>query len=151
MSARDCEIRCARPEDIGEIVALCDAHAAFEGASYSVEGKADKLRQCLFEDGHIHCIVLIVSGKISGYATYRPEFSTWDCAFYMHMDCLYLIQQARGKGFGRMMVDVIVAESRKLGCINIQWQTPAANYDAIQFYKKMEAVPREKMRFCLEI
>jgi ribosomal protein S18 acetylase RimI-like enzyme len=147
----DFQIRPAKEQDVAELVKLCEAHAAFEGAWYSTAGKSEKLHKSIFENHHISCLVLEVSGNIRGYATYRPEFSTWDCAFYMHMDCLYLAPEERGKGFGRMMVDVIVAEAKKLGCANVQWQTPIDNQQAITFYKKTKAVPKEKMRFVLAL
>ncbi|MGK0389448.1 MAG: hypothetical protein ACI94Y_002188 [Maribacter sp.] len=42
------KIRLAKEEDVGEIVALCEAHAWYEESTYNREGKAKSLKEYLF-------------------------------------------------------------------------------------------------------
>jgi hypothetical protein len=41
-------IRCARPQDVAELVALCKEHAHFERVAYGTTAKADRLAEALF-------------------------------------------------------------------------------------------------------
>ena len=66
--------------------------------------------------------------KLLGFATSRPEFSTWDAAYYLHLDCLYL---RRGRG-------------------RIQWQTPIFNTNAIALYRRLGATEKNKALFYLD-
>lgn len=145
-------IRKAQPDDINEIINLCSEHAAFEKAEYSKEGKAEKLSRHLFGDTpSLYCLIAEEQGNILGYATYMTEFSTWDAGYYLHMDCLYLRPEARGKGIGEAMVQKLKQESKRLGCSLIQWQTPEFNTRAMKFYYRIGATSKNKVRFFLNI
>ena len=71
-----------------------------------------------------------------GYASFMKQFSTWDASFYIYMDCLFLVTQARSQGIGVQLMDAIEQAATEAGCTEIQWQTPNFNTRAIQFYKK---------------
>jgi len=145
-------IRKVRPEDLPELVMLCQEHAEFEQAEYSPHGKEEQLKVHLFGD-HPACFCLVVEmdDALIGYATYSKEFSTWDAGFYIHMDCLFLRPHARNLGIGEQLVERIASEARELHCHGVQWQTPISNTRAIKFYKRLGAVEREKARFYLSV
>jgi GNAT superfamily N-acetyltransferase len=82
-----------------------------------------------------------------GYATATQEFSTWDAACFLHMDCLYLREEARGLGLARQLVMEIASLAYRLGCVNVQWQTPVWNERAIRFYQRLGGEGKEKVRF----
>ena len=144
-------IRKAQPSDVAEIIRLCAEHSEYEKASYSSEGKAEKLASFLFNvHPHIFCI-LAESGKdILGFATYMFEFSTWDAAFYTHMDCLYLRPHARGLGIGEKLIKEIAKAAKENDCKQIQWQTPVFNERAIKFYHRIGAASKEKLRLYID-
>jgi GNAT superfamily N-acetyltransferase len=145
-------VRKARPGDIPKLVALCQEHAEFEQAEYSTLGKVDTLKEHLFgEQPSCFCFVVEMDEGLAGYATYTKEFSTWDAGFYIHMDCLFLRPDARGRGIGEELVNSIASDARKLGCSMIQWQTPKFNTRAIKFYKRLGASEKEKVRFYLNV
>lgn len=148
----DYHIRPAAKADIGSIVELCEAHANFEGCDYNRKGKAERLSTYLFKEKPlIRCLVLEIGQDIMGYATYMREFSTWDAAYYMHMDCLYFKPEARRKGYGRKFIERIFAEAKAEGCVNVQWQTPADNMDAIAFYNSIGGKSKTKIRFQVDM
>ena len=147
----DYTIRPATQKDIESIIDLCKEHAQFESSDYDKTGKAEKISRHLFSGtSSIKCLVVETAGGIKGYATFMPEFSTWDASYYMHMDCLYLKPELRRKGIGREIITFIFSEAKAMGCVNVQWQTPEENLDAIEFYKKVNAVPKKKVRFFLD-
>ena len=72
------------------------------------------------------------------------EFSTWDAAFYTHMDCLFVQEHARGFGIGEALVEEIKKQSQLIGSTHIQWQTPDWNERAIKFYYRIGGKVQEQ-------
>lgn len=95
------------------------------------------------------CLIAESENQIAGYATYMFEFSTWDADFYVHMDCLFIRDFARGFGIGEALVKEIGEETKKNNCSLIQWQTPTFNERAIKFYYRIGATSKEKLRMYL--
>lgn len=145
-------IRFAEKGDVKRIVELCKLHAQYENSSYSKTGKERTLFGSLFtEMPPLYCLVAIVDQEIIGYATYMKQFSTWDTDHYVYMDCLFIIDEARGKRIGEQLIEVIKAEALKIGCKQIQWQTPKFNKRAMKFYSRIGGVSKSKERYFLKI
>ncbi|MEM1122895.1 MAG: GNAT family N-acetyltransferase [Bacteroidota bacterium] len=142
------DIRFASPRDLPRIIELCQAHAAFEKASYQVAGKAALLKKYFFETPVIaYCLLVEINQQVVGYATFMKQFSTWDAHFYLYLDCLYFEPQARGLGFGKKVMEHVKTFAKAENCTEIQWQTPDFNKKAIRFYDKLGAVSKTKERF----
>ena len=145
-------IRFAEPNDLDGILSLCQAHAEFEKSEYNFEGKKEGLSKNLFQEHPtLYCLVVQKDNELVGYATYMPQFSTWDATFYLYMDCLFLTDGSRGFGIGEQLMDLIKKESVRLGCTHIQWQTPTFNIRAIKFYNRIGATSKDKGRFFLSL
>lgn len=143
-------IRLAQPEDIDEIILLCETHAAYEKAEYRLTNQKENLLNDLFlEAPKLYCIVAVYDYVIVGYATYMKQYSTWDAEEYIYMDCIFLKEYARGLGLGEKIMNKIQKEGKKMGCTLIQWQTPNFNTRAIKFYKRIGAISKPKERFFL--
>jgi len=145
MSSR---IRFAKLEDLPEIINLCAEHAEFEQT-----GKLEKMRHALFsKDRQLKCLIATTDeNDVIGYATFMPQFSTWDAVHYIYMDCLYIRPSYRSQGIGERLVQTIKANAATLDCAWIQWQTPKFNTRAIQFYERIGAVGKSKERFFLAV
>jgi GNAT superfamily N-acetyltransferase len=96
-------------------------------------------------------LVVEKENTLIGYATFMKQFSTWDADFYIYLDCLYLKETSRGKGLGKIIMEMIKEYSKVENCTHIQWQTPNFNKKAIQFYLKIGATAKTKERFFLTI
>ncbi len=146
------QIRFATKEDLGFIIEMCAAHAAYEQSEYSPKGKIELLEKSLFGTSpDLYCLVVEQDGQLLGYATYMRQYSTWDASHYIYMDCLFMNEGTRSKGWGEKLVRKIQEEGKKLGCQLIQWQTPEFNTRAIQFYTRLGATSKSKERFFLDI
>jgi GNAT superfamily N-acetyltransferase len=146
-------IRPAEPHDLERVAELCQEHASYEGANCERAGLAARLQSHWFTTGERprrHCLVAVFHGRIEGFASFCTEFSTWDGAEYMHMDCLFLTPLARGQGIGAALLEQVRQSARRLGCIGVQWQTPTSNREAIRFYERVGATSKPKLRFFLE-
>ena len=143
-------IRQLAQQDVPQLVELCDAHAKFEACEYDRKNKVDRLTKQLTGDHKCaQCLVVESNGLLLGYATWSKEYSTWDACHYAHMDCLFLTDKSRGKGYGKQLMEAVIDAARQSDCAQIQWQTPEDNASAIQFYNKLGATQKKKTRFYL--
>jgi ribosomal protein S18 acetylase RimI-like enzyme len=142
-------VRVAAPADVPEIVRLCAEHARFERAEHDGSGLADRLNAALFGP-NARLMAWVVEGegsRLLGYATASVEFSTWSGRSYLHLDCLYLDEALRGRGYGRRLMEAVMDAARRGGCREVQWQTPSWNAQAIGFYERLGARGGAKVRF----
>ncbi|MFF7590624.1 GNAT family N-acetyltransferase [Kitasatospora purpeofusca] len=145
-------IRPAVPADLPAIARLCAAHAAFEDAGPVPADLASRLEPALFgPDPRAWCLVVDRGGELLGYATWSREFSTWQAAEYVHLDCLFVTEPYRGAGWGRALLDSVKDAAAARGAVEVQWQTPDRNTDAIRFYRRAGALGRPKVRFSLPL
>jgi GNAT superfamily N-acetyltransferase len=145
-------IRPVEPTDLDELLIMMQEHADFERAAFSPDGKKDKLHVALFsQPQRLNCWVVTINEKLVGFVSYTFDYSTWDAAEFMYMDCLFLREQTRGKGIGSEIIKRLTAVAAERNCINIQWQTPTFNTPAIDFYIKNKAVAADKVRFTLKV
>ena len=146
-SIRNCEIA-----DLPKLVILCQKHAEFEKADFSPEGKKENLQKAIFsENPKLFCLVVAAKETIVGYVSYTFDFSTWDTATFMYMDCLFLEEEARSFGIGKVLIEKLKEIAAKNNCVNIQWQTPEFNTRAIKFYNRIGAKGKDKVRFTLAL
>jgi L-amino acid N-acyltransferase YncA len=144
-------IRPCEEKDLPELVELCAAHAAYEKSEYDSEGKLEGLKEGIFgKDKRLNCWIVEIDGKAEGFTTFTFDFSTWDAAPFLYMDCLYLNDNCRGMGIGADIMERIRKEARDNNCKNIQWQTPEFNARAIKFYVGLGSTGKQKMRFFLQ-
>ncbi|MCJ8339567.1 MAG: GNAT family N-acetyltransferase [Pseudomonadales bacterium] len=145
-------IRDAKLSDLDDLIGLCQQHAQFELSAYNPAGKKQRLEEHLFAAGStVQALVVELDRQLIGYATFIPQFSTWDAQYYLYLDCLFLNDKSRGKGLGEELIEAIKQRARLLECRLIQWQTPEFNTRAIKFYQRIGATAKSKQRFFLSL
>lgn len=145
-------IRNVCKSDMDQLIELCRQHAEYEKNDYDPNGKFLRLTALLFCDNPpLKCSVAESGGELIGYSTYMKQFSTWDAAYYVYMDCLFLTESARGKGIGKELMNEVVQYAEAEHCREVQWHTPTFNTDAIGFYRNYGAFSKEKARFFLDL
>lgn len=145
-------VRHARPEDLERVAELAAEHAAYEKAAPPRPDLVAALHRLLFGTPapRLRCLVAeLPDTTLAGYATCAPELSTWSAAEYLHMDCLYLTESARGHGLGALLMSAVRAEARALGLPHVEWQTPDWNTSAMRFYDRLGATAKPKARYTL--
>ena len=144
-------IRTCEGKDLPRVIDLCEQHARYERAGYSRSNKLENLAELLFAaDASLHCWIVETDGAIIGYATYTFDYSTWDAARFLYLDCLYLEEGYRGFGIGEEIMQRLFAIAEENKCVNIQWQTPTFNERAIKFYRRIGAIGNKKVRFSIK-
>lgn len=143
-------IRRAIESDIGQLLRLCQEHAEYENACYTLHNQKLDLVEAIFcSPFRLYCWVAESTTGLIGYCTYSLEYSTWKAANYIHMDCLYLEESLRNRGLGKLLMEKIIIHARQLNIDEIQWQTPEMNTSAIRFYTRIGASSKKKVRFFL--
>lgn len=144
-------IRPCEEKDLTDLVKLCAAHAEHEKSDYSPEGKIEGLREAIFgKIKKLNCWIVEIDGKAEGFTTFTIDFSTWDAAPFLYMDCLFLNEKCRSTGIGAEIMRRIREVAKENKCVNIQWQTPEFNVRAIKFYVGLGSTGKQKMRFFLK-
>ncbi|MFF4368134.1 GNAT family N-acetyltransferase [Streptomyces sp. NPDC001594] len=142
-------VRFVRPEDMPRLVELIHEHVAYEKAAPRPAGLAERLAPRLFaEDARLWVLLAETpDGTLAGYAACSEEFAFWDASPYLHMDCLYLAEDARGHGLGAALMEAVAGLARERGLGHVEWQTPDWNEGAIRFYDRLGADGRAKRRY----
>jgi GNAT superfamily N-acetyltransferase len=136
--------------DIDVLIELCHKHATHERVQYDRHDKHRLLGMALLNPNpRLFCWVVVVKGAVVGYATYTFEFSTWHAHQFLHLDCLFIDEAYRGLGIGAEIIRRLQAVAKNNNCVNLQWQTPSFNVDAIRFYNRIGASSMDKKRFFL--
>ncbi len=144
----DYHIRPLQPTELDQLVQLCREHAQFEQVAYVENGQPDRLDKAIFgESSYLQCIVVAHAEKLVGYATFMPQYATWDARYYLYLDCLYLQPTVRQYGLGKKLMLYIQQFAQAQGYQQIQWQTPDFNANAIGFYEHLGALHKSKQRF----
>ncbi|MFN2437899.1 MAG: N-acetyltransferase family protein [Chitinophagaceae bacterium] len=133
------EIRKAVREDCPRILELVRELALYEKAPKEVTVTLDHFIQSGFSSKPVWwAFVAEVNGSIHGFALYYIRFSTWK-GQRMYLEDLYVTEQMRSKGLGKLLFDRLIEEGRHRKLNGIVWQVLEWNEPAINFYKKYNA------------
>ena len=146
-------IRSAKPSDLAQLIQLCIEHAQYERADIGNGPSEVALYAALF--GTPPRLLAWVAAndrdELVGFASATLDFATWTAREFVHMDCLFICEHARGSGLGGALVEAVIDAARALGVTQLQWQTPNWNESARRFYARLGASSRDKARYTLEL
>ncbi|MBP2217059.1 GNAT family N-acetyltransferase [Arthrobacter sp. CAN_C5] len=151
MTAPTSITKVATIEECDAIRALVEAHIDYERSNVILPVDwADKTVQFIGAGRMTIFVAHAGSGPV-GYASITTDVATWKGEPFAHLDCLYVSGTYRGAGIGRLLLDSVATDARARGYGELQWQTPAWNTRAIQFYERVGATHQPKERFTLEL
>jgi len=138
-------IRAANQDDTAVILSLIKELAAYERLSHEVVATEKVLRESLFGD-HAYAEVLI--GELEdvpvGFALFFHNYSTFLGKPGIYIEDIYVKPAHRGNGLGLKYFEHIARLAKKRNCGRIEWWVLNWNEPAINFYKKMDAVPMDE-------
>ncbi len=142
-------IRPAKLDDMAHLKELIEAHAIHEGAPFNNGFQnTESLTKLVFGDApRIFLWVAEMDAGLVGYMSATIDYSTWNAAPFVYLDCLYLTHDARGQGFGLKFIKTLDAFAAARGISEIQWQTPPDNDIGLGFYRHIGAAELPKRRF----
>lgn len=142
MADADFSIRPATEDEVPLILTFIKELAEFEKLSHEAVATEQGLRETLFgETRYAEVILGFDHEEPVGFALYFHNYSTFLGRPGLYLEDLYIRPEARGKGFGRAMLQHLAGIAKQRNCGRMEWWVLDWNEAAIQFYKKLGAVP----------
>jgi GNAT superfamily N-acetyltransferase len=85
----------------------------------------------------IHGLVLEVDGAVVGISHFSFTHSTWSESQDLYLEDLFVDPAARGKGFGRALIEATAAFGNQHGARKLYWQTHRDNATAQKLYETL--------------
>ncbi|MCX7961339.1 MAG: GNAT family N-acetyltransferase [Burkholderiales bacterium] len=143
------EIRAARPEDCDALYALVRALAEYERLAHAVTGNAQMLREELFcERPVIEAALAWEDDRAVGFALWYPTFSTFLARRGLWLEDIYVVPEARGRGYGRALLRYCARLALERGCSRMEWTVLDWNRPSIAFYEAAGAAVLPDWRIC---
>ena len=147
MSERSFEIRDADVADVPIIMQLIRDLATYERAPNDVIATEQDLREVLFGAEPAAKVVIAFEDTAPvGFAVYFFNFSTWLGRPGLYLEDLFVKPEMRGRGCGRALLVHLAKIARDHNCGRMEWAVLTWNDPAIEFYKKLGAMPLEEWR-----
>jgi GNAT superfamily N-acetyltransferase len=147
MSERNFEIRDADVADIPIIMQLIRDLATYERAPNDVIATEQDLREVLFgAEPAAKVVIAFEDNAPVGFAVYFFNFSTWLGRPGLYLEDLFVKPEMRGRGYGRALLVHLAKIARDHNCGRMEWAVLTWNDPAIEFYKKLGAMPLEEWR-----
>lgn len=135
-------IRTAHPEDTPLILQMIRELADFEQLLDQVVADEGTLRQSLFSDPKGPEVLIAEEDKHPvGFVLFFHNFSTFLGRKGVYIEDLYVREEYRGKGYGELILKEICRLAKLRNCGRVEWWVLDWNERAIQFYKKIGAIP----------
>jgi len=140
-------IRPATIVDVPIVLQLIRDLATYERAPGEVAATEEQLVDVLFGERPVAEVLLAFEDEMPiGFAVFFHNFSTWLGRPGLYLEDLFVKPEARGKGYGRALLIHLAKIARDRGCGRMEWAVLDWNGPAIQFYKKIGAVPMKEWR-----
>lgn len=136
------EIRFATEKDVQAIFSLIKELAEFEKLSHQIKTDEAELKQTLFgDDKFVEILIAEFDGQIVGQALFFKNFSTFLGKPGIYLEDLYVKPEMRSKGIGKKLLYKIISIAKERNYGRVEWSVLDWNESAIDFYKKIGAVP----------
>jgi len=134
-------IRAAVKDDLPRWKPLWDGYNAFYGRAgdTALAPEITHMTWSRFFDAYepMHAIVAEGSGGLLGLAHFLYHRSTTQIAPTCYLQDLFTVEEARGKGVGRALIDAVYRHALAAGSPRVYWQTHETNRVAMQLYDKV--------------
>ena len=130
----------ARPRDTAVLHALIRALSEYERLTHLVVGTEAQLREELFG---ARPVVEAVLGwedeRPVAFALYFHNFSTFLARRGLYLEDLFVVPEARGRGYGKALMRHVARVAVERGCGRFEWAVLYWNQPAIDFYRSLGA------------
>ena len=133
-------IREAHSEDCQTIARFIRLIAEYEKMSDEVIWDYDTLYQQLFVEKRAEVLLGEEDGKVVGFALYFHNFSTFVGRKGLYLEDLYVLQECRGKGYGKAFFHRLCQIAAQRHCGRMEWVCLNWNQPSIDFYRSLGAV-----------
>lgn len=136
----DFTIRRAERGDVPLVLDFIKKLADYERLSHEVVATEEALEKHLFGEGKVAEVVIGYSqGVPVGFALYFYNFSTFLAKPGIYLEDLFVLEEQRGKGFGKALLAYLARLAVEKDCGRLEWAVLDWNEPSIEFYKSLGA------------
>jgi GNAT superfamily N-acetyltransferase len=139
------EVRVARPGEEAEVVSLIGGFRDFYGESEPEDAQIALMVGELLDDERTE--FLLVGEPAVGVAALRFRRSVWTGTEDAWLEDLFVVEDARGTGTGRVLVQGCLDRARARGCKRIQLDANERNEGAMALYESLGFASSSPQRF----
>ena len=133
--------RQAVPGDEALILDFIRRLAEYERMSDEVVATEALLSEWIFEKGRAEVIFAVEDGREVGFALFFHNFSTFLGRAGIYLEDLFVLEEERGHGVGKALLQELARIARERGCGRLEWSCLDWNKPSIDFYLGLGAVP----------
>ena len=138
------DIRKAEVKDVPHILELIQGLAEYERLRDSCIATEEKLTNTLFSaNPAAEVIIARLDGEPMGFALFFHNYSTFLAQRGIYLEDLFVKPEARGKGVGFALLSALARVAVERDCGRLEWAVLDWNELAINFYKRIGAVPMD--------
>ncbi|MCP4312351.1 MAG: GNAT family N-acetyltransferase [Bacteroidetes bacterium] len=133
-------IRKAEKKDVPVVLDFIRRLAEYEKLSHEVVATEEDLERYLFGREKAAEVVIGYYRDIPvGFALYFHSFSTFLAKPGIYLEDLFVLEEQRGKGFGKVLLTYLAREAVEKGYGRFEWAVLDWNEPSIEFYKSLGA------------
>jgi len=127
-------IRLLTPDDHAIWLPLWKAYQTFYETELPERTTEVTWARLLDEAEPVHGALAFHDGTAVGLVHYITHRSTWSEGNVCYLNDLFTTPEARGKGFGRALIEHVYDAARAQGCFKVYWLTHETNVTAQSLY-----------------
>jgi len=135
------KLRKAILQDAPVVMQLVKELAEYENLSEAVTARLPDLERWLFEEEKAEVWLCELQGRDVGFISFFYNFSTFRGKPGIYLEDIFIRQEFRGSGVGKMMLSHLAKLTVEHGCDRIDWMCLNWNQSAISFYQTLGAKP----------
>ena len=143
------QIRNASEQDVPLILEMIKGLAEYEKLSDQVVATEAGLREALFGAHPSAEVVIGYAGdQPAGFALFFHNFSTFLGQRGLYLEDLFVLQQWRGRGLGRLLLAHLARIAVERNCGRMEWSVLDWNEPAMRVYRGIGATPLDDWTIC---
>ena len=134
-------IRNANEKDTPLILDFIKQLSVYEKLPDEVSATVEILEKSIFIEKSAKVIFILEDDKEVGFALYFYNFSTFTGKKGLYLEDLFVLENYRGKGYGKKLLAYLANIAVKEDCSRFEWIVLDWNTPSINFYKSFGAMP----------
>ena len=132
-------IRFAQEKDVSKILFFIKQLAIYEKMEDDVVATEELLYDWLFVKKVANVLFVMEDTVEVGFALYFHNFSTFLGKAGIYLEDLYVLEEYRGKGYGKALLKKLAEICVENNCGRLEWSCLDWNTPSIEFYKSLGA------------
>ena len=133
------KFRFAERKDCKIILEFIKKLASYEKMSDDVVATESLLEEWIFDKKKAEVIFAVVDGKEVGFALFFHNFSTFLGRAGIYLEDLFVLEEYRGNGYGKALLQKLAQITRERGCGRLEWCCLDWNTPSVDFYLALGA------------